>query len=80
MRRTMLLVIVLVGLIAAACGTSDGTATSTDGSDTTTPAADGGAIEGPAAPDFTLTLGTGSDSFTLSDEAKPVYMVFWAEW
>lgn len=35
--------------------------------------------EGPAAPDFTLALGDGS-TFTLSDEQKPVYMVFWAEW
>lgn len=33
----------------------------------------------PIAPDFTLALGDGG-SFTLSDEQKPVYMVFWAEW
>lgn len=80
MRRTMLLVIVLIGLIAAACGGSEGGASSTVAPNTTVPPADGGAIEGPAAPDFTLALGTGSDSFTLSEEAKPVYMVFWAEW
>jgi len=36
-------------------------------------------IEGPAAPDFTLALADGS-SFTLGDEQKPVYLVFWAEW
>jgi cytochrome oxidase Cu insertion factor (SCO1/SenC/PrrC family) len=35
--------------------------------------------EGPEAPDFTLTLASG-DSFTLSAEQKPVYMIFWAEW
>ncbi|HSG79376.1 MAG TPA: hypothetical protein VLD62_07350 [Acidimicrobiia bacterium] len=35
--------------------------------------------EGEDAPDFTLSLGEGG-SFTLSDEQKPVYMVFWAEW
>lgn len=35
--------------------------------------------DGPAAPDFTLDLGSGG-RFTLSDEQKPVYMVFWAEW
>lgn len=35
--------------------------------------------EGPDAPDFTLALGEGG-SFTLSEEQKPVYMVFWAEW
>lgn len=33
----------------------------------------------PAAPDFTLALGDGG-SFTLSEGAKPVYLVFWAEW
>ncbi len=36
-------------------------------------------VEGPAAPDFTLTLADGS-TFTLSEEQKPVYLVFWAEW
>lgn len=33
----------------------------------------------PDAPDFTLELERGG-SFTLSAAAKPVYMVFWAEW
>ena len=37
------------------------------------------APEGPDAPDFTMTLGDGG-SFTLSEEAKPVYMIFWADW
>jgi hypothetical protein len=35
--------------------------------------------DGEAAPDFTLALGDGG-TFTLSDEQKPVYMIFWAEW
>ena len=35
--------------------------------------------EGRDAPEFTLALGQGGE-FTLSGEAKPVYMVFWAEW
>ncbi|HEY5579239.1 MAG TPA: hypothetical protein VIL12_06085 [Acidimicrobiia bacterium] len=34
---------------------------------------------GPSAPDFSLTLGDG-ETFVLSLEQKPVYMVFWAEW
>lgn len=33
----------------------------------------------PVAPDFTLQLGDGG-SYTLSEGAKPVYLVFWAEW
>jgi len=37
------------------------------------------APEGPDAPDFTMALGDGG-SFTLSEEAKPVYMIFWADW
>lgn len=32
-----------------------------------------------AAPDFTLGLGDGG-TFVLSEEARPVYLVFWAEW
>lgn len=35
--------------------------------------------EGPNAPDFTLALDAGGE-FVLSQEVKPVYMVFWAEW
>lgn len=33
----------------------------------------------PAAPDFTLELGTGGE-YTLSSTDNPVYLVFWAEW
>jgi hypothetical protein len=36
-------------------------------------------VDGPAAPDFVLALADGS-AFSLSDEQKPVYLVFWAEW
>ncbi len=36
-------------------------------------------VDGPAAPDFALALGSG-ETFVLSDEQKPVYLVFWAEW
>ncbi len=37
--------------------------------------------DGPAAPDFTLALGAdGASTFSLSQEVKPVFMVFWAEW
>ena len=35
--------------------------------------------DGEDAPDFTLALGQGGE-FTLSEESKPVYMIFWAEW
>lgn len=31
------------------------------------------------APDFSLLLGDGS-TFVLSEETRPVFMVFWAEW
>lgn len=36
-------------------------------------------LDGPPAPDFSLELADGS-TFTLSEETRPVYMVFWAEW
>jgi len=52
------------------------------GEDTTPTVATAGPplqVEGPAAPDFAFALADGS-SFTLSDEQKPVYLVFWAEW
>jgi hypothetical protein len=35
--------------------------------------------EAPTAPDFTLELGAGG-TFTLSQETRPVFLVFWAEW
>ena len=49
--------------------------------DTEAPASTNPPPEGPVAPDFTLALGAdGSETFMLSQEAKPVFMVFWAEW
>ena len=36
-------------------------------------------FDGPPAPNFELALADGS-SFVLSDEQKPVYLIFWAEW
>ncbi len=47
--------------------------------ETQTAAAATPSFDGPPAPDFELTLSDGS-TFTLSDEQKPVYVVFWAEW
>lgn len=35
--------------------------------------------EGRDAPDFTLALSEGG-SFTLSEEHRPVFLLFWAEW
>lgn len=56
-------------------GSSGSTAPdSTNAPDTSRPP-----LEGPVAPNFTLALATGED-FVLADAAKPVYMVFWAEW
>lgn len=65
---------------------TDGTTSDTEASDggtddTEAPASTDPPPEGPVAPDFTLALGAdGSESFVLSQEAKPVFMVFWAEW
>jgi hypothetical protein len=33
----------------------------------------------PVAPEFSLELGNGG-TYTLSEGARPVYLVFWAEW
>lgn len=61
---------------AASSSTTGGTRTTATGVTSTTVRQ---RPEGDAAPDFTLALGEGGE-FTLSDEQKPVYMVFWAEW
>ncbi len=37
-------------------------------------------VDGPEAPDFALTLGTGTDQFVLGEVNMPVYLVFWADW
>ena len=74
---------------AADAGTTATTTTLAEGSNTTRDSMDDSgatlvpnqtiAPEGPDAPDFTMALGDGG-SFTLSEEAKPVYMIFWADW
>ncbi len=70
MRR--LVIAAAVALVAAACGGSP-----TPDAASLSPAATAG--EQPTAPDFTLALGEGG-TFTLADETRPVYMIFWAEW
>jgi hypothetical protein len=63
----------------------DGSAGATDSTEgpeataTTSPEATDTTSGRPAAPDFTLELGDGG-TYTLSEGAKPVYLVFWAEW
>lgn len=64
-----LLVFLVVGLMVAACGDAEPAAGS----------ATAGRDDAQVAPDFSLVLGDGS-TFTLSQEARPVFMVFWAEW
>ncbi len=59
----------------ATTGSAGGGETSTTASTTEPPPQ----VEGPAAPDFVLALDDGS-TFSLTDEQKPVYLVFWAEW
>ena len=67
----------------ATIGTTVGaTASPTTSAPSTTEAATPGATlpaSAEEAPDFALALGTGG-TFALSEEQKPVYLVFWAEW
>jgi len=94
-RSRFFISIAAFAVIATACATDatvEGPATTAAAraNSTTSPAS--GATDAPsvpattapdpnavAAPDFTLALGDGG-SFTLSQEARPVYMIFWAEW
>ncbi|MGB8361103.1 MAG: hypothetical protein WCE80_06850 [Acidimicrobiia bacterium] len=95
MRRVIALVSVLAFLVAA-CASSGGAGTAVTAEEpsttglqsagtvadqtTTTQAPATETTSGrPVAPDFTLELGDGG-SYTLSEGAKPVYLVFWAEW
>jgi len=57
---------------------TDSSSTDASASDTSTSSTNA-KLEGPAAPDFTLALQP-TGEFVLSQEVKPVYMVFWAEW
>lgn len=57
---------------------SPSSTSSTTSSPSTTLAAESDS-DRPQAPDFTLELGEGG-TYTLSEGAKPVYLVFWAEW
>jgi ABC-type glycerol-3-phosphate transport system substrate-binding protein len=63
----LILILAAFALLAAACS----------GNESSTEAK--AAPEEAAAPDFTLALEP-SGEFVLSQEVKPVYMVFWAEW
>ena len=87
MRRTATFAVV-AALCLAACGepaTSAGVTTSlppsTEGysSSSTTSSSSTVTEAGESAPDFTLALG-GGGTFVLSEEARPIYLVFWAEW
>lgn len=53
----------------------DDVASTTDPTDSVEPTD----FDGPAAEDFSIELNR-SGLFTLSAEARPVYLVFWAEW
>jgi hypothetical protein len=81
-RRIAPLGLVLV-LLGSACGdgaVDETTSSTTTVATTTTTAEPTTTISGrPIAPDFTLQLGDGG-SYTLSEGARPVYLVFWAEW
>ncbi len=86
MTRTVALAVV-AALCLAACGdsvTSAGVTASppsTEGSSSSSSTSASSTVTeaGDAAPDFTLGLGDGG-TFVLSEEARPVYLVFWAEW
>jgi hypothetical protein len=65
-------------------GTTEGGAPTTAADPTNTaPSAGGSSSPSPtgreSAPDFTLAL-HGGGSYTLSEENRPVYLLFWAEW
>lgn len=71
---------------ASASSSSAGSEDSTDPTSSSSPSSEDTSAEeakplpeGPSAPDFTLALEPGGE-FVLSQEVKPVYMVFWAEW
>ena len=66
--------------VPPADGSSDPASTTTQQpTETQSPPATEPLIDGPAAPLFELALHSG-ETFSLADEQKPVYLVFWAEW
>jgi hypothetical protein len=66
-------------LLIAACGDADPGAGDVSSPSPDPVAASSTDDASPVAPDFELAL-AGGGSFRLSAEAKPVYLVFWAEW
>lgn len=65
----------------ASPSTEPGTSPATEPTEATQPSAERPAPDPTReiAPDFSLPLGDGS-TFVLSEEIRPVFMVFWAEW
>jgi hypothetical protein len=83
MRRRIAPFGLVLALLGYACGegaADETTSPTTTVATTTTTTEPTTTISGrPIAPDFTLELGDGG-SYTLSEGARPVYLVFWAEW
>jgi hypothetical protein len=83
--RKLVPLVALVLVVSACGGTSTGDiqATSAPGSGTAAESSaapdDAQQADDSGALDFELALSDGS-TFHLSDEEKPVYLVFWAEW
>ena len=76
MRRRLLLLLVPLAVVAAACSGSGADipmGTEVHGAFTTNAA---GAT---VSPDFTLTLANG-DLWTLAEQTKPTIVLFWADW
>ncbi len=69
--QRMPILVVLLTLVAAACG----------GATEPTGSVAGNHLSGKTdlAPDFSITLDDGS-TFVLSEATRPTYLVFWAEW
>ncbi len=74
MRRHVTLIAALAIAASACAGASPG---STEQAPATAAASSSG--ETRAAPAFTLALAEGGE-YVLSEDANPVYMIFWAEW
>ncbi len=92
--RVKLLAIAALGLLVSCGGATVGGETTSPTSSNTTlvdgttlpgetttsePGATSTLSDRQVAPDFTLQLGDGG-TYTLSEGAKPVYLIFWAEW